>query len=133
LLPIELANANNAGNGLKGLGDILGGLGKVAMIAGLGPANPFKQVSNMIPGTAGPFGLGDGITYAQGLQDGIEPPPSSTQVAKFVGLRSTLQRRRDQNEYMPRYFGDPSARKSSLSPCEHQVSVNGHETSCPMP
>lgn len=35
LLPVELANANNAGNSDKMLGDILGGLGKVAMTYGL--------------------------------------------------------------------------------------------------
>jgi hypothetical protein len=35
VLPLELQNANNAGNGLKTFADILGGLGKVGMSAGL--------------------------------------------------------------------------------------------------
>lgn len=46
LLPIELANANNAGNGDKTLGDIFGGLGKVAMTYGLSGGGP-KSVAGM--------------------------------------------------------------------------------------
>lgn len=35
LVPLQLDQANNAGNGMKMFGDILGGLGKVGMFAGL--------------------------------------------------------------------------------------------------
>lgn len=78
LVPMQLEEANNAGNGTKLFGDILGGLGKVGMFAGLGPNNPFKQVSDYIPGTGtGLFGTGifgsPGTTYAEGLRDGIIP------------------------------------------------------------
>lgn len=51
VLPLELNNANNAGNGTKMLGDLLGGAGQVATFAGLSGFNPF--------GTAGaPVNIG---------------------------------------------------------------------------
>lgn len=63
----ELDNANNAGNGLAFLGNILGGLGKVGLSAGLsggsskiasmfGPGNPIQLASAGAPGTVGSFG-----------------------------------------------------------------------------
>jgi hypothetical protein len=70
ILGQELQSANNAGNGLKSFADILGGLGKVGMAAGL--ATP-DEVSNIIPGTGGWFGKGPPITYAEGLRDGLIP------------------------------------------------------------
>jgi hypothetical protein len=41
VLPLELQAANSAGNGTRMLGDILGGVGKVGMFAGLSGGNPF--------------------------------------------------------------------------------------------
>lgn len=41
VVPLELQQANTAGNGTKLLGDILGGLGSVGTFAGLSGVNPF--------------------------------------------------------------------------------------------
>jgi hypothetical protein len=62
ILPLELQSANNAGNGLKSFADILGGLGKVGVSAGLASFNPFGAVSNIGP---------TGASYASELADGL--------------------------------------------------------------
>ena len=53
--------ANGKGSGMKTLGDILGGVGKIGLSAGLSGASPFgtPAVTNFTPGTAnGAFGAG---------------------------------------------------------------------------
>lgn len=61
VLPYELEAANSKGAGMKTLGDILGGVGKLGVSAGLSGVSPFGSpaVTNFTPGTAnGAFGAG---------------------------------------------------------------------------
>lgn len=50
VLPLELQRANAAGNDMKMLGDVLGGVGQMATFAGLSGFDPFK--STTIAGTS---------------------------------------------------------------------------------
>lgn len=43
VLPLELQNANAAGNDMKMLGDVLGGAGQATTLAGLSGFNPFSK------------------------------------------------------------------------------------------
>jgi hypothetical protein len=56
VLPLELADANNAGNGLKTVGDIAGGLGKIGLTAGLSGAG--SGVTQGLFGTGAPAASG---------------------------------------------------------------------------
>lgn len=60
LTPLLLENANNAGNGMKMFGDILGGLGKVGMVAGLSGAGK-GMFKTPIDGGAASSAISDGI------------------------------------------------------------------------
>lgn len=60
LTPLLLENANNAGNGMKMFGDILGGLGKVGLYAGLSGAGK-GLFAKPISGSAASSTISDGI------------------------------------------------------------------------
>lgn len=47
LVPLELQQANNAGNGLRTLSSILGGVGSVGLTAGLSGWDPFGSARNI--------------------------------------------------------------------------------------
>lgn len=57
VVPLEYQAANNAGNGMKMFGDVLGGLGKAGMSAGLAGAGPnFPLFGSGAPVSATVFG-----------------------------------------------------------------------------
>jgi len=67
VLPYELEAANSKGSGMKMLGDILGGVGKIGIGAGLSGATPFgigasaaPTVSNFASSASAPFAFGSG-------------------------------------------------------------------------
>lgn len=84
VLPYELEAANSKGSGMKTLGDILGGVGKIGLSAGLSGASPFgtAAVTNFTPGTAnGAFGAG-GYT---GMGPFTTAPQAGTGLYKLFG------------------------------------------------
>ncbi|MDR6870123.1 hypothetical protein J2Y55_001123 [Bosea sp. BE125] len=58
VLPYELEAANSKGSGMKMLGDVAGGLGKIGVSAGLSTPDPLK--ANFVPNTASPYAYGSG-------------------------------------------------------------------------
>lgn len=84
VLPYELEAANSKGAGMKTLGDVLGGLGKIGVSAGLSGVSPFgtAAVTNFTPGTAnGAFGAG-GYT---GMGPFTTVPSAGTGLYKLFG------------------------------------------------
>lgn len=59
VLPLELQQANTAGNGLKTLGDVLGGVGKIGVAAGLGGGGFASQGTGGLAGWQNLFNLGN--------------------------------------------------------------------------
>lgn len=63
VLPYELEAANSKGNGMRLLGDVLGGLGKIGVGAGLSGSSFFGTPaagSNFVSNAASPFAYGSG-------------------------------------------------------------------------
>lgn len=58
ILGMELDAASQAGSGLRTLGDVLGGLGRIGVAAGLGGAP--ASASNFVPNAASPYAFGSG-------------------------------------------------------------------------
>jgi hypothetical protein len=58
VLPHELEAANGKGSNMKLFGDVLGGLGKITMAAGLSTPDPTK--ANFVPNAASPYAYGSG-------------------------------------------------------------------------
>ena len=59
ILPLELQAANSKGNGLKTLGDVLGGAGQVAGFAGLSGAGPsWSDIGSWFGGGGQPLSMG---------------------------------------------------------------------------
>lgn len=84
VLPYELEAANGKGAGMKLFGDILGGLGKIGIGAGLSGATPFgigassagnvaNTSANFIPGGAYSFGAGGYTGMGPFMNPGTAP------------------------------------------------------------
>lgn len=84
VLPYELEAANGKGAGMKTFGDILGGLGKIGVSAGLSGATPFgigaassgnvaNAGANFVPGGAYSYGAGGYTGMGPFLNPGTQP------------------------------------------------------------
>ncbi len=86
VLPHELEAANSKGSGMKMLGDVLGGIGKVGLSAGLSGASPFggPAITNFTA-TGAPSAFGSGGYTGQGpFLPGVAPS-AATGLFKLFG------------------------------------------------
>jgi hypothetical protein len=60
VLGMELEAANSAGSGQRMLGDVLGGLGRIGLGAGLSGAGGVSTSANFVPNASSPFAFGSG-------------------------------------------------------------------------